>query len=408
MNLWITVAIVTITYLGIAIGRWPLIKSNRATISLMGVGLLLVFRQIQFEELVDFIDFDTLVLLFSMMIINANLKMAGFFTWAGGALVKSTRSPRIFLLAEILLVGLLSALFVNDTICLMFTPFVLNLALSIGRNPIPYLIALATASNIGSVATLTGNPQNMIVGIASGISYLDFSRALLPVAILGLGSVWLVITRFYRYEFEPGTFPALPPSEEVLNRWMLVKVLVITGGMLVAFLAGVPIALASFLAACLLLFTRRNSPQTVFAEFDWSLLVFFSGLFIVSGALEANGVTQRLFELTDLGKKTNIWSFSLITVVLSNLVSNVPAVLLLRPVVQLLPDPTAGWLTLAAASTLAGNLTLLGSVANLIVAEIADRYRVTLSFWEYTKAGLVITCLSLLTGILYIAAFIWK
>jgi Na+/H+ antiporter NhaD/arsenite permease-like protein len=119
-------------------------------------------------------------------------------------------------------------------------------------------------------------------------------------------------------------------------------------------------------------------------------------------------VTQRLFELTDLGSKTNVWTFSLITVILSNLVSNVPAVLLLRPVVEILQNPSAGWLTLAAASTLAGNLTLLGSVANLIVAEIADRYRITLSFWEYTKAGLIITLMSLLTGIFYIVLFIWK
>ena len=408
MNLWITIAIVIITYIGIAIGRWPIIKSNRATIALMGVGLLLVFGQIQFEDLPGFIDFDTLILLFSMMIINANLKVAGFFTWAGGALIKVARSPRIFLLAEILLVGLLSALFVNDTICLMFTPFLLNLLLAIGRNPIPYLIALATASNIGSVATLTGNPQNMIVGIASGISYIDFSKALLPVALLGLGSIWLVVIRFYRYEFKPGIFPTLPSAEQIPNRWMLIKVLIVTGGMLAAFLAGVPIALASFLAACLLLFTRRTSPQTVFAEFDWSLLVFFAGLFIVSGSLEANGVTQRLFELTELGSKTNIWSFSLITVVLSNLVSNVPAVLLLRPVVEILQNPTAGWLTLAAASTLAGNLTLLGSVANLIVAEIADRYRVNLSFWEYSKVGAIITLLSLITGILYIWLVIWN
>jgi Na+/H+ antiporter NhaD/arsenite permease-like protein len=408
MNTWLTIGIVGITYIGIAIGRWPIIKSNRATIALMGVGLLLVFNQVKFADLPAFIDFDTLILLFSMMIINANLKVAGFFTWAGGALVKVTRSPRWFLAAEIVLVGLLSALFVNDTICLMFTPFILSLTLAIDRNPIPYLIALATASNIGSVATLTGNPQNMIVGIASGISYVSFSKALLPVALLGLGSVWLVITRLYKYEFQPVNFPPVPPSEEIPNRWMLIKVLAVTAGMLVAFLVGVPIALASFLAACVLLFTRRTSPQTVFAEFDWSLLVFFCGLFIVSGSLEANGITQRLFELTNLGAKTTVWSFSLITVILSNLVSNVPAVLLLRPMVQILQNPTAGWLTLAAASTLAGNLTLLGSVANLIVAEIADRYRVNLSFWEYTKAGLVITLLSTLTGIIYISLFIWK
>lgn len=408
MNPWLTVLIVIVTYIGIAIGRWPIIKSNRATIALMGVGLLLVFRQVKFIDLPGFIDFDTIILLFSMMIINANLKLAGFFTWAGSGLIKATRSPRIFLAVEILLVGVLSALFVNDTICLMFTPFILSLMLAINRNPLPYLIALATASNIGSVATLTGNPQNMIIGTASGISYLDFSKALLPVALLGLGAIWLVITRLYRYEFLPGEFPPLPSTEEKPNRWMLIKVLVVTGGMLVAFLVGVPVALAAFLAACVLLFTRRTTPQTVFGEFDWSLLVFFAGLFIVSGSLESNGITEKLFAWSNLGNRTTIWTFSAVTVFLSNLVSNVPAVLLLRPVVQVLQNPTAGWLTLAAASTLAGNLTLLGSVANLIVAEIASRYRVEISFWEYTRAGLMITFSSLITGILWIYFFIWK
>lgn len=402
-NVWITGGIVVLTFIGIAIGRYPIIKSNRTTIALMGVALLLVTRQVQFEQLPDYIDFDTIILLFSMMIINANLKLAGFFSLASRWLVRWSRSARSFLAIEILLAGVLSALFLNDTICLMFAPFLINLMDTMKRNPIPYLIALATAANVGSTATLTGNPQNMIVGIASGISYTDFSLALIPVALIGLGVVWLVLVKMFPYDFDRRPLQ-VPPEQDFVpaQKPLLVKTLLITGGLLVAFLAGAPIALSAFLAASLLLITRRHQPQTVFAEFDWSLLVFFSALFIVSGSLETSGVTSQLIDVNTLADRINIWNLSLLSAGLSNLVSNVPAVLLLKPLVSALDNARIGWLTLASASTLAGNLTLLGSVANLIVAETASRYRVDLSFWKYTKPGFVITIITLAIDIAWL------
>ncbi len=406
-NFWITIILVAITYIGVAAGRWPKLRANRTTIALMGAGLLIVTDQVKFEEIGRFLDLDTLILLFSMMIINANLRLAGFFGLAGNALLRLTRNPRIFLALEILVAGLLSALFLNDTICLMFTPLVLDLTLSIKRNPIPYLIALATASNIGSAATLTGNPQNMIIGVASGIPFTEFSAALLPIAIVSLAGIWVVLVRFYPQEFHPkNRFMIQPTTEAPYYPWLLLKSVIIIAGLLIAFLAGAPIAMAAFLAACALLFTRRVKPETVFAEFDWGLLVFFSALFIVTGSLEVNGITAALAQITQVGQ-INALNLSAITVVLSNLVSNVPAVLLLRPLVAALPDPTAGWLTLAAASTLAGNLTLLGSVANLIVAEVASKQKVTLGFWEYTKAGALITLISLVISTLWLQFVIW-
>jgi len=400
---WITLAVVVVTFIGIAVGRYPIIKSNRTTIALMGVALLLLLGQVRFEDLPAYLDFDTLILLFSMMIINANLKLAGFFTVAGQWLVRFARTPRSFLAFEIVVLGLLSALFLNDTICLMFTPFLINLLDSLKRNPLPYLVALATAANIGSTATLTGNPQNMIVGIASGISYLDFTLALAPIALLSMGIIWLVLVKMYPRELRSGQrFDSPQLDAQEISRPLLVKTLVVTAGLLVAFLAGAPIALASFIAANILLITRRHQPHTVFAEFDWSLLVFFSGLFIVSGSLETSGVTRTLVNLEQIAAQANILNLTVFTSVLSNLISNVPAVLLLRPIASSMPDPRLGWLTIAAASTLAGNLTLLGSVANLIVAETANRYRIDLSFWEYTKSGLIITLVSLLIAVLWL------
>ena len=402
-NPWITLAIVTVTFIGIAIGRYPIIKSNRTTIALLGVALLLAAGQIRFTDLPGYLDFDTLILLFSMMIINANLKLAGFFDLAAQTLMRLTRTPRTLLALEIVLAGVLSALFLNDTICLMFAPLILGLMDALKRNPLPYLVALATAANVGSVATLTGNPQNMIIGTASGISYLDFTAALAPIALLGLGVIWLVITRMYPYEF--GGKVQFTPVENTSNAvvWPLLwKTLAVTAGLLVAFLAGANIALASFIAANILMITRRNQPHMIFAEIDWSLLVFFAGMFIVSGSLETSGVTRELVDLNSLASGANVLNLTGVTAVLSNLISNVPAVLLLKPVVANMADPRLGWLTAAAASTLAGNLTLLGSVANLIVAETASRWRVEISFWEYTKSGLIITLVTLVIAVLWL------
>jgi Na+/H+ antiporter NhaD/arsenite permease-like protein len=408
MNFWITLVIVSITYIGIAIGGVPRLKMNRTTITLVGAGLLILTRQMAFDQIGKFLDLDTLILLFSMMIINANLQIAGFFRMTGNTLLKLAHTPRALLAIEIVVTGFLSAFFLNDTICLMFTLLVLDVTLAANRNPIPYLIALATSANIGSTATLTGNPQNMIIGVASRIPYVDFALALTPVALLGLGGIWFILVLFYPDEFKKEQLEIIPTLNEPNDPSLLRKCLVIVAGLLLAFFLGVPIAEASFLAACALLITRRVKPQMVFAEFDWSLLVFFSGLFVLTGALEANGVTASLFGMVNLNSQANIWSLSTVTVVLSNLVSNVPAVLLLKPVIVTLSNVQAGWLTLAAASTLAGNLTLIGSVANLIVAEIALKRQIHLEFWEYTKAGILITAISFVTGMLWIHFFVWR
>ncbi len=408
-NLLITSLVVAITYTGIAAGQWPKIRSNRTTIALMGAGLLILLNQIKFNQIGQFLDLDTLILLFSMMIINANLRLSGFFRFAGAGVLRITRQPRMFLLIEILLVAVLSAFFLNDTICLMFTPFLLDLLVSMDRKPVPYLIALATAANIGSTATITGNPQNMIIGIASGISYSRFALSLAPIALLSLGIIWLVVVMLYPVEFKHGeAFTFAPLQKPKIYKPLLIKCLVIMVGLLIALLIGAPVAMSAFIAACVLLFTRRLQPEKIFAEIDWDILVFFSALFIVTGSLEVNGISQKILAGLDLTRNLNLLKISSISVVLSNLVSNVPAVLLLKPLVSALPNPEPGWLTLAATSTLAGNLTLLGSVANLIVAESARRRGVVITFWEYTRAGLIITFGSLLVAIGWLSLFVWK
>lgn len=395
---WLTVAIVVATIAGIAIGRWPWLRADRATIAVVGAAALLASGAITLEEAFEALDLDTLLLLFSMMVLNGQLYNAGFFGVVAQRVVRVAHSPRGLLALIIAASGVLSALFLNDTIALMLTPLVLDTTRALRRNPIPYLIGLATSANVGSTATITGNPQNMIIGNASGISYAAFVAALAPTALIGMAICWLVIVLVYPQEFRRGRFDAPEVGRMRVYRPLLRKVAVVAPVMLALMIAGVPVALAAFLAAAALLATRRLRPERIWKTVDWTLLVFFAGLFVVTGSLKVQGVTDELFSATAPLIGGSLIMFGVVTAVLSNLISNVPAVLVLQHLIPALPQPDRGWLMLAAASTLAGNLTLIGSVANLIVAELAARWGVRLTFGAYLRAGVPITVLTLLVA----------
>lgn len=396
---WLAIGVILLTLVGVAFGRYPVFRMNRATIAVVGATALVALGALSLEQAYRAIDLDTLVLLFAMMVLNANLRLAGFFDLVATRLVAVARSARQLLALFVVVAGALSALFLNDTIVLVFTPLALEVTAAVGLNPIPYLVAVATAANIGSVATVIGNPQNMLIGISSGIPFPRFTAALAPVAVGGLAIAWAVIALVYRRDLPAGPLPARPPARRRRPLQPLLRKGLLASSLLaVALLAGVPPALAALGAASLLLLTRRLKPERVFREIDWSLLVFFAGLFVVTAAVEVVGMSAALLAgLAPLGAE-RLAGLTVIGAVLSNVVSNVPAVLLLRPLVAGLGDAESGWLTLAMATTLAGNLTLLGSVANLIVAEVARRRHVTLSFWAYLRAGAPITLLSLAWG----------
>ncbi len=400
---WLVAVVATLTLIGVAQGRYPWLRMNRATIALVGATVLIAARTMTLPEAYAAVDWNTILLLFAMMVLNVNLRIAGFFHLIAARIVRHARTPRHLLGIVVVVSGVLSAIFLNDTLALMLTPLVIDLAFALKRNPLPYLVGLVTAANIGSVAAITGNPQNMLVGLSSGISFVDFTLALAPVALAGLVVIWLVIPLVYRAEFAPVVFADTYRMESRQYRPLLRKSMLATGLMLVALVAGAPIPLAALLAAALLLVSRRLKPERVFREIDWGLLVFFTSLFVVTGAIETSGLGERLFAVLRPWSDGGPASLSGVAVVLSNLVSNVPAVMLFRPVVPTLADPATAWLTLAMATTLAGNLTLLGSVANLIVAEIARHRGVQLGFVEYLKAGTPIAILSLLLGIAWLS-----
>ncbi len=400
---YLILSIIIITLFGIAVGSLPKLRMNRATIALVGATVLIIVGALNLEDAYKAIDINTIILLFSMMILNINLRLSGFFKIITSKIISLANTPKQLLALIIFSSGLLSALFLNDTIVIMFTPLILDITFSLKRNPIPYLIALATSANVGSVATIVGNPQNMIIGMFSKISFVDFAIRLTPIALFGLVIIWLIITGIYKKEFKKEKL--ITPAEEDYRvyRPLLVKSTIVLFIMLTAFNLGFPVSLSALGGAALLLITRRIKPERVFIEIDWSLLVFFSGLFIITHTINQYFISS-ISSLENYSFTGNfIWDFSIVSAILSNIISNVPAVLILSPAVIKIPNPEAVWLALAMSSTFAGNLTLIGSVANLIVAESAKKRGVKLEFYEYLKTGLPVTIITLILGIVWLS-----
>jgi Na+/H+ antiporter NhaD/arsenite permease-like protein len=284
------------------------------------------------------------------------------------------------------------------------TPFVLHVARRLGLPPVPYLLAVATASNIGSTATITGNPQNMLIGSVSGISYLDFILHLGPVALGGLFLNWVLLHHIYlKGVTDTVSVEEALSAPELVHERMRKKPVVVLMVVLAGFLAGVPPALSAAIGAALLLITRTVEPSIVYEHVDWGLLVFFVGLFIIVAGAERAGLTKSLLQPVAMWDLHTTAVFVPLTALLSNLVSNVPAVMLLRTLVVDFPDPHSGWLALAMASTLAGNLTITGSVANIIVVERAGAEGVHIGFREYLRIGLPVTVATLIWG----SAWLW-
>ena len=390
------------SYLVFAIGRLPGTKIDRPAMAVIGAVLMFVFGILEPKEAVASIDFATLVLLFSMMLIVASLHLSGFFEWIT-RLAMEHLGPRRLLPGVIFVSGILSAFLVNDIVCLVMAPLILGLCKRMRLRPLPFLLALATASNIGSSATITGNPQNILIGSVSGIPYRDFLAQLGPVALLGLFLDWAVlhwihlrngnevVSETEAQETATARGPEMHPAWPVA----------VSFGVLIGFLAGFPPALVAAAGGALLLVQRHRSPKAIYGDVDWSLLVLFLGLFLIIGGAEQAGISQELLGAAERLNLHNSATFTMVVAVLSNIVSNVPAVMLLKGLVPQFRDPQAAWLVLAMSSTLAGNLTITGSVANIIVVEKA-RSAAHVGFLEYMKIGVPVTVLTLGLGWLWL------
>jgi Na+/H+ antiporter NhaD/arsenite permease-like protein len=390
---WPTLVIFALTYVVISGQRVPGLRLDRPSAALCGAVLMVLVGTLSPSEAYAAISLDTISLLLGMMLIAAFLAEAGFFRTLAYRASMHAGTPRTLLIIVVLVAGVSSTLLVNDTVCLMMTPIVLGVVRELELPPLPYLLAVATASNIGGVMTLIGNPQNMLIATAGKLSFARFALRMAPVAFGGLAIDAALLLRLFRRELPnvPLRRPSLAPPP--FDRWLVAKTLVILAFVMIGFLTGHSMPGMALAGAALLTLIAREAPRPVFARVDWSIILFFAGLFVVIQGAARTGILERMFAgvapLLGESAARQMVTFGLFSELASNLFSNVPYVLIARHFVPRLAQPEYQWTGLAMTSTLAGNLTIVGSVANLIVLELAgpDGH---VGFFRFLKYGSVI------------------
>jgi Na+/H+ antiporter NhaD/arsenite permease-like protein len=395
-------AIFAITYVLISGRQLKILPLNRPAAALLGAVLMIATGVMTPERAYRAINYDTLVLLLGMMLISAYLYLAHFFEWAAELVLSLSRTPERLLLYVTVTSGILSALLVNDTICLMLTPLVVAV-IRRGKLPLlPYLIALATSANIGSVATLVGNPQNMIIGHLSGIPFREFSRALLPAAVVGLAINFFILRVGFGKMLRETTIDRAVLAFPKIERGLFVLVCVVFVLIFAGFLAGLNLAWTAMAGAALVMVLARRDTHNVLKLVDWHLLLFFAALFIVVDGLSDTGlpdaIYSRLQPIFGSSEPAQAWNLAWFSVLGSNVFSNVPFVLVAGSWIARFTEPALMWKILALATTFAGNLTIIGSVANMIVVESA-RDHIQVGFWDYARFGIPITILTTAAGV---------
>jgi len=395
-------AIFVITYIGLALGKLPVVRVDRCGVALIGAVAMVVSGTLSQSAAVNSVDFHTLALLLGMMIIVANLRLSGVFGWVAGRIFGRAHTGFALLATTVALSGVLAAFFVNDVICLVLAPVVMDVAAQSRLSAVPLLLGLATASNVGSAATITGNPQNMIVAGFAHLDYVEFLIRLAPGAIIGLMIDYAIIAWIYRRSLRGHRrVDSNPPGAAAvsLDRPAALKAAIVTAGTLVCFALGFPTGVVALSAAALMLLVQNVRPDLVYAQVDWTMLLMFAGLFVVVRGAAETGLQKDIIKVVGVERLIHPAVLAVTVGALSNLGSNVPAVLLFRPLFPLLGSSQRVALLLAAVSTYAGNLTLLGSIANLIVVENARRRGIEVDFREHLLVGIPITVLTIVVAV---------
>ncbi|HEU5410033.1 MAG TPA: SLC13 family permease [Candidatus Acidoferrales bacterium] len=413
---WLPIIIFLITYIFIAVESGRGSRLDRTAAAFCGAVAMVLVGTVSLDAAYRAVSWDTIIFLLGIMILVAHFQIAHFFDWIAAQVARVARTPFQFLVLLIFTSGILAAFFVNDTICLMFTPIVLAVTERLRLPKIPYLLGLATSANIGSIMSVTGNPQNALVGVTAHFTFLGFLAHLAPIALIGLVLDAALLTLFFRrqiwhappLEHTPETIPI------VLDRSLLIKSAIAALLVLVLWILNFPFPLAAAAVGALILIIGRVKSENIYRRLNWELLLFFAGLFVVMQGFENSGAVAYLINFFTPGFTGSIhaqlFSVSGIMLVLSNLVSNVPAVLLVRPLINQFPNAHFLWLVVASTSTLAGNATPISSVANLIVLQLAasgasaNTAGTRIRFSEFVKVGLTVTILTTLAAIAVLAA----
>jgi Na+/H+ antiporter NhaD/arsenite permease-like protein len=412
VNQWqkeiVAIGIFGITYVLISGRQLKILPLNRPAAALLGAVLMVLTGVMTPERAYRAVNYDTLVLLLGMMLISAYLYLAHFFEWAADVVLKLSPTPQRLLLYVTFTSGMLSALLVNDTVCLMLTPLVIAI-IRRGKLPLlPFLIALATSANIGSVATLVGNPQNMIIGHFSRIPFTEFSRSLAPASLVGLAINFAIVFFGFRKVLKGAAIAREAHPVHKLDRGLFAIVCIVFVMIFACFLAGLNLAWTALAGAALVMVLARRDTHEVLKLVDWHLLVFFAALFVVVEGLSDTGLPDAIYRhlqpIFGAHATAQAWNLTWFSVAGSNIFSNVPFVLVAGKWIPRFADPELMWKVLALATTFAGNLTIIGSVANMIVVESA-REHLEIGFWDYARFGIPITILTTIAGIFVLLLF---
>jgi Na+/H+ antiporter NhaD/arsenite permease-like protein len=399
----VAIAIFSVTYLLISGRQFRILPLNRPAAALLGTVLMVACGILSPEQVYRAVDYDTLVLLLGMMVLSAYLSLAGFFDWAADWILRRAKTPETLLLYLVCASGILSALLVNDTICVMLTPLVVAVMVR-GKLPLmPYLLALAMSANLGSVATLVGNPQNMIIGHMSKIPFLRFSASLLPVAIAGMAIEYAILRIGFRRVLREAVIERPEIGSRKLDSRLLAVTFLVLALVFAGFVAGLNLSWTALAGGALVMVLARRDTHEVLKLVDWHLLVFFAALFVVVEGLNGTGLPDQIYRAVhgvfgaSAGRQA--WNLAWFSVAGSNIFSNVPFVLVAGKWINNFARPELMWKVMALATTFAGNLTILGSVANIIVVESAKPH-VEIGFWDYARFGIPVTIFTTVIGMI--------
>ena len=401
----VVVAIFAVVYLGMILGGLPRLKLDRTGVALLGAIAIVGLGDLTPEAAARAIHLPTILLLFAFMVISAQMRLGGFYAAVTRRIVALPVSPAALLAWIVGAAAALSAVFSNDIVCLAMAPVLAQACIARRLDPVPYLLALACAANIGSAATLIGNPQNMLIGEVLGLSFGGYLRDAMVPVLLGLAALWLLLRPTLRALDAPVPV-ATAGRDPPFDAWQSGKGLAVAVALLVVFLAtDWPRDVAALVGAGLLLLSARFHTRQVTALIDWDLLVLFMSLFVVNHALAHTGVTAQAVAALraqglDLEATAPLFGA---TLALSNLVSNVPAVMLLLPMAGGAADPAGVGLVLALVSTLAGNLLIVGSIANIIVVDAARREGIAIDWKRHARAGVPVTLATLTIAAAWLA-----